>query len=87
MSTQRNAKVLHQDKLQNQSQQQMYNKMNQLSQPEIYIEAGQVKLRFKHSITKDMFPEEAQEMAEVIYRLNDTNTPELKSRGIKNSRK
>ena len=61
--------------------------MNQRPKLEIYTEAGQVKLRVKQPITKDMFPEEAQEMAAVIYRLNDTNTPELKSRGIKASQK
>ena len=44
----------------------MHNRMNQRPQPELYFEAGQVKLRFKQPITKDMFPEEAQESAEAM---------------------
>ena len=54
---------------------------------EPYFEHGVAKLRPKQQLTKDSFPPAAQEMAAVIYGLNDTNTPEHKDRGIKNSKK
>ena len=54
---------------------------------EPYVEHGVSKLRPKKPLTKDSFPPAAQEMAAVIYGLNDTNTPASKSRGIKNSQK
>ena len=54
---------------------------------EPYVEHGVVKLRPKKQLTKDSFSPAAQEMADVIYGLNDTNTPASKSRGVINSRK
>ena len=54
---------------------------------EPYVENGVAKLRPKQQLTKDSFSPAAQEMAAVIYGLNDTNTPEHKDRGIKNSQK
>lgn len=54
---------------------------------EPYVEHGVAKLRPKKQLTKDSFSSAAQEMAAVIYGLNDTNTPELKTRGVKNSQK
>ena len=54
---------------------------------EPYFEHGVAKLRPKQQLPKDSFSPAAQEMAAVIYGLNDTNTPEHKDRGIKNSQK
>ena len=54
---------------------------------EPYFEHGVAKLRPKQQLTKDSFSPAAQEMAAVIYGLNDTNTPESKARGTKNSQK
>ena len=54
---------------------------------EPYVEHGVAKLRPKQQLTKDSFSPATQEMAAVIYGLNDTNTPASKSRGIKNSQK
>ena len=54
---------------------------------EPHVEHGVAKLRPKKQLTKDSFSPAAQEMAAVIYGLNDTNTPEHKDRGIKNSQK
>ena len=53
---------------------------------EPYVEHGVAKLRPKQQLTKDSFSPAAQEMAAVIYGLNDTNTPEHKDRGIKTPR-
>ena len=54
---------------------------------EPYVEHGVAKLRPKKQLTKDSFSPAAQEMAAVIYGLNDTNTTASKSRGVRNSRK
>ena len=54
---------------------------------ELYVEHGVAKLRPKKQLTKDSFSPAAQEMAAVIYGLNDTNTSASKSRGVRNSRK
>ena len=37
---------------------------------EPYVEHGVAKLRYKQPITKDMFPEEAQDLAEAIIKAN-----------------
>jgi len=65
----------------------MINKMNYQLEMEVFVRHGVAKLRPKKPLSKDSFPAAAQEMAAVIYGLNDTNTPELKSRGVKNSQK
>ena len=65
----------------------MNNKTYQQLEFEPYVEHGVGKLRPKKQLAKDSFSPAAQEMAAVIYRLNDTNTPEHKDRGIKNSQK
>ena len=65
----------------------MNNKTYQQLEFEPYIEHGVAKLRPKKQLTKDSFSPAAQEMAAVTYGLNDTNTPEHKDRGIKNSQK
>ena len=65
----------------------MNNKTYQQLEWEPYVEHGVAKLRPKKQLTKDSFSPAAQEMAAVIYGLNDTNTPASKSRGIKNSQK
>ena len=65
----------------------MNNKTYQQLEFEPYVEHGVAKLRPKQQLTKDSFSPAAQEMAAVIYGLNDTNTPEHKDRGIKNSQK
>ena len=54
---------------------------------EPYVEHGVAKLRPKQQLTKDSLPPDVQEIAAIIYELNDTNTPELKTRGTKNSQK
>ncbi len=54
---------------------------------EPYVEHGVAKLRPKKQLAKDSFSPAAQEMAAVIYGLNDTNTTASKSRGVRNSRK
>ena len=67
---------------------QMINNQSQYAiEWEPYVEHGVVKLRPKQQLTKDSFSPAAQEMAAVIYRLNDTNTPEHKDIGTKNSQK
>ncbi len=66
----------------------MNNKTYQQLEFEPYVEHGVAKLRPKQQLTKDSFSPAGQEMAAVIYGLNDTNTPASKSsRGIKNSQK
>ena len=65
----------------------MNNKTYQQLEFEPYVEHGVAKLRPKKQLVKDSFSPAAQEMAAVIYGLNDTNTPEHKDRGIKNSQK
>ena len=75
-STQTNAKVIHNNN-------QIINNQSQYGiEWEPYVEHGVAKLRPKKQLTKDSFSPAAQEMAAVIYGLNDTNTPELKARGI-----
>ena len=37
---------------------------------EPYVEHGVAKLRYKQPITKDMFPEEAQDLAEAAIKAN-----------------
>ena len=54
---------------------------------EPHVEHGVAKLQPKKQLTKDSFSPATQEMAAVIYGLNDTNTPASKCRGIKNSKK
>ena len=65
----------------------MNNKTYQQLEFELYFENGVAKLRPKKQLTKDSFSPAAQEMAAIIYGLNDTNTPTCKYRGIKNSQK
>lgn len=40
---------------------------------EPYVEHGVAKLRYKQPITKDMFPEEAQELAEAVIKANENS--------------
>ena len=54
---------------------------------ELYVEHGVAKLRPKKQLTKDSFSPAAHDMAAVIYGLDGTNTPELQTRGSKNSQK
>ena len=65
----------------------MNNKAYQQLEFEPYVEHGVAKLRPKKQLTNDSFSPAAQEMAAVIYGLNNGNTPASKSRGIKNSQK
>ena len=66
----------------------MNNKTYQQLEFEPYVEHGVAKLRPKQQLMKDSFSPAGQEMATVVYGLNDTNTPASKSsRGIKNSQK
>ena len=65
----------------------MNNKTYQQLEFEPYVEHGVAKLRPKKQLTKDSFPPAVQEMASFIYELNDTKTPEFKTRGVKNSQK
>ena len=44
----------------------MNNKTYQQLELEPYVEHGVAKLRYKEPLTKDMFPEEAQDLAEVL---------------------
>lgn len=54
----------------------MNNKTNQQLELESYFEHGKAMLRHKESITKEMFPDEAQELAEAIIKTNESNTSE-----------
>ena len=65
----------------------MNNKTYQQLEFEPYVEHGVAKLRPKKQLANDSFSPAAQEMAAFIYGLNDTNTPEHKDIGTKNSQK
>ena len=49
----------------------MNNKTYQQLEIEPYIEHGVAKLRYKQPITRDMFAEEAQELAEAMIKANE----------------
>ena len=40
---------------------------------EPYVEHGVAKLRYKEPLTKDMFPEEAQDLAEALTKASQEN--------------
>ena len=48
------------------SQQLMTNKTYKQLEMEPYVEHGIAKLRYKEALTKEMFPEEAQDLAEAL---------------------
>ena len=41
---------------------------------EPYVEHGVAKLRYKEPLTKDMFPEEAQDLAEALTKASQENS-------------
>ena len=51
----------------------MTNKTYKQIELEPYVEHGVAKLRYKQPITKDMFPEETQELAEAMIKASQKN--------------
>lgn len=47
--------------------------MNQQLEMEVYVEHGVAKLQYKKKPTKDLFSAEAQEMADLIFKLKEKN--------------